>query len=198
MKRTGVNEDTRIWCEYCRVFVYNNRINREKHDNSPQHQANFKKKVDILRKEEEQRKKLQGYSDNTTCAASTKSFYQSTSPSSSTSVAGEPVNILNLKSQTKSEKKPATVLGLSSTIIPGKAKTPKVTEVETTEVVKRPEINKSAEIKSFSFDLKRKIKEDEKCLMEAADKEEPVNDSIEEKDALEMLSLLKNKKNKNK
>ena len=53
-----VYEETRYWCEYCRIFVYNNRINREKHDNSPQHQANFKKRVDAIRREEKEREKL--------------------------------------------------------------------------------------------------------------------------------------------
>ena len=99
------NEDTRIWCEYCRVFVFNNRINREKHDNSPQHQANFKKKVETLRREELEKKKILGSlsKDDT----SLRSFYQTDTGIKSSNLESDDKslsNMLNLNFKKKKTK----------------------------------------------------------------------------------------------
>lgn len=34
---------SRIWCKYCRIFVYDNKPSRQKHDTSQKHLANIKK-----------------------------------------------------------------------------------------------------------------------------------------------------------
>jgi hypothetical protein len=187
-KSTGfkANEDTRIWCEYCRIFVYNNRINREKHDSSPQHQANFKKKVESIRREEEEKKRLQ--KDLVTKPATTKSFYNSGNSSASSSSQNQPTNILSLKSSsTPVEKK--QILGLST------LKSPVASNPKPTSPVFEHSLSLSdkpvVDIKSTASDLKRKIKEDEKLILEPV--ELPV--SVYDEDVpLESLSMFKKKK----
>lgn len=177
-KTTGfkANEDTRIWCEYCRIFVYNNRINREKHDNSPQHQSNFKKKVETIRKEEQQKKRLQNDLFQIPSSGN-KSFY-SESPQNQ-----QPLNLLNMKPATIEKKK---ILGLSST----EPKTSsKMTGINFDDEIK--EISTIVDIKSVSSELKRKMKDDEKLVIEPKT-EEPQSDDI----TLESLNMFKKKKAK--
>lgn len=180
------NEDTRIWCEYCRIFVYNNRINRDKHDTSPQHQANFKKKVETLRREEEQKKRSlpsQPVSDSLS-----KSFYQKTKPlASSSSKTDAPANILSIKCL----KKPVEakiVLGLATSSI---IHVPITIEADSS--VEYSETRAATlDIKSTASELKRKMNVDENSLMEPTDKPEPVNEDA----SVEVLSLFKKKKSK--
>jgi hypothetical protein len=187
MKRTTsgfkANEDTRIWCEYCHIFVYNNRINRDKHNNSQQHQTNFKKRVETIRKEEEQQKRLQS-NIVTKPSASSKSFYGD-SKASLNPQNQQNLNLLNMKSSTGDRKK---ILGLSS--------------IETVPKVQKIYINDdiidsttsakiSVDIKSTASELKRKMNEDEKMVFEPKS-EKP---SIEEV-TLESLNVFKKKKSK--
>ena len=182
------NEDTRIWCEYCRIFVYNNRINREKHDASPQHQANFKKKVETLRREEEEKKKLLPRLADP--VSTNKSFYQSTILTVNKNPKS-PVDNLSMKSTVKTTEKKA-VLGL--------AKVPKElvkNSSENNETAQLDADSKSiplnVDIKSTTLELKRKMKEDEKSLIEKTEEQE-VSDS--QVFAEEVLSLFKKKKSK--
>ena len=188
------NEDTRIWCEYCRVFVYNNRINREKHDNSPQHQANFKKKVEHLRREEEARKRLH-LDDKEPSSAATKSLsFYNTAPKISGITATKPVNILNLKSSFNKGSEKKAVLGLSSSTIIVKQSNSGT--MEHLEVTKFKDAQKSTDIKTFASEMKRKIKDDELSLLDGNTDKELVVGIVDEDDALKMLSLMKSKKSK--
>lgn len=186
-KSTGfkANEDTRIWCEYCRIFVYNNRINREKHDSSPQHQANFKKKVETIRREEEEKKRL--YKDLVTEPDSTKSFYNSGNSTASLSSQSQPANILSLKSSSSTVEK-KQIMGLST------LKSPLTSHQKSTTPIFDNSMSSSekqiADIKSTASDLKRRIKEDEKLILEPVGP--PV--SVEEDVPLESLSMFKKKK----
>ena len=182
------NEDTRIWCEYCRIFVYNNRINREKHDASPQHQANFKKKVETLRREEEEKKKLLPRLADP--VSTNKSFYQSTTLTVNKNSESH-VNNLSMKNTIKTTEKKA-VLGL--------AKEPKELvnhASQTSESAPFEADSKSmplnVDIKSTAAELKRKMKEDEKSLIEKTEEQE-ISDS--QVCAEEVLSLFKKKKSK--
>lgn len=178
------NEDTRIWCEYCRIFVYNNRINREKHDNSPQHQANFKKRVETIRREEEQQKRLQN-DLVTKPATGTKSFYLDSKTKTQTQ---QPLNVLSAKSSSSVEKK--KILGLSSN-------EPPVTSISLnldTEAVEQPSRTTSlatVDIKSTASELKRKMKEDEKIVLGPL-ANEPEPEAVEV--TLESLNVFKKKK----
>src|SRR3990167_6708338 len=98
-------ETTRIWCEYCRVFVFNNRISRDKHDQSPQHKENIKKKVNALRREEQEKAKLL---PKVVKSSVEGSFYNS-SASSTAAVSKPNQPLLN----PKSVRSKAQVLGLS-------------------------------------------------------------------------------------
>lgn len=194
MKKTSfkTNEDTRIWCEYCRIFVYNNRINREKHDNSPQHQANFKKRVETIRREEEQQKKLQNDLINKT-ATSSKSFYSDSKTSSSNPQNQRPLNLLSMKSSSTLKLK-KEILGLSpiDTIEP-------VTNAQRTTFLPSDDAKETrnytpplnVDIKSVASELKRKIKEDEKMVLEP----KPVESETDEI-TLESLNVFKKKKTK--
>lgn len=185
----GKNEDTRIWCEYCRIFVYNNRINRDKHDSSPQHQANFKKKIETLRREEEQKNRSLPSQTASNSTSSTKSFYQATNTTSLTSAAStqNPANILSIKSSKKpSETK--TILGLATNS--AEAKTVHEPPKKPDDIMTEQRIH--LDIKSTVSDLKRKMKDDEKSLMEPTDKSE----SAKEDASVEALSLFNKKKSK--
>jgi hypothetical protein len=182
-------EDTRIWCEYCKIFVYNNRINREKHDKSPQHQANSKKKIEQLRKEESQAKKDSSLSDT---SSSSKSFYYNNSASS------KPVeisNILNIKSSLTNNAVKRPVLGLSTFGIKAEreqssANLNNLSVVENS--IKRSSV--SIDVKSSILDLKRKALNDEKATFDMFGKDEK-NIKIEETNAqLEIEGLFKKKK----
>lgn len=48
------------WCEFCRTFVYNNKISRDKHDNSDWHRDNVQKFIDRQQREEVQKQRLLG------------------------------------------------------------------------------------------------------------------------------------------
>lgn len=181
------NEDTRIWCEYCRIFVFNNRINREKHDNSPQHQANFKKNVETLRREELEKKKILGnLTVDLKSASSSRSFYQngkeiSPNPAShahSTSEGQSLGNMLNLKRKPLQEE---SVSSRDRKMIPGLTTTKKpLQSISAPSSIKptrdsRGEIQllrhipiSDSDLKSTSSDLKRKIFEDEKKLLSAS------------------------------
>jgi hypothetical protein len=43
-------KETRIWCEMCKVFVYNNPIQRKKHDQSPKHVNLIKRQLKSIHK----------------------------------------------------------------------------------------------------------------------------------------------------
>lgn len=188
-KSTGfkANEDTRIWCEYCRIFVYNNRINREKHNSSPQHQANFKKKVENIRREEEEKKRLQ--KDLVTKPDNTKSFYSIGNSNTSSSSQSKPANILNLKSSAKTAEK-KQILGLSSFKSPVASH-----QMTASSVIENPlpSVEKPIiDIKSAAFELKRKINEDEKMILELVEHPAVGDEYV----PLETLSMFKKKKNK--
>ena len=179
------NEDTRIWCEYCRIFVYNNRINREKHDNSPQHQANFKKKVETIRREEEEKKKLQNVLETKPTAS--KSFYNDSKALQTTQ--SQPLNILNLKSSLKSLKK-KPILGLSTV----KNKTVQKTILPSDDPL--PSENRTVfDIKSVSSELKRKMMDDEKLVsVSEPEKTENVTEDIDSESL--SMSMFKKKRSK--
>lgn len=188
------NEDTRIWCEYCRIFVYNNRINREKHDSSPQHQANFKKKVEMLRKEEEQASKL--LKNELTSVKFERSFYQtaSTSTNSISNSDIQPTNILSLKSTTGKTVEKKAVLGLN------KATVSKDSQVISSRPIDEdsdssPIHKTNLDLKTVSHDLKRKAKDDEKLLFE---QKQPAEYETHDDSAttLESLNVFKKKKTK--
>ena len=173
-------EETRYWCEYCRIFVYNNRINREKHDSSPQHQANFKKKVETLRKEEREREKM---NPKPVQSAKTESFYNK--PVSAKVVKETaPVHLLNVKSQSTGVKK--QVLGLAST--------PK-TKPETTPTFEPEQTANdfAVDIKSTTSDLKRMIAEDEITLLTESSTK-PDSSSQEPSVEVHLSSMFKKKK----
>ena len=194
MRKSGafnVNTDTRIWCEYCRIFVYNNRINREKHDSSPQHQANFKKKVETLRREDEQQKKILS-SQSTSTASANKSFYQASTTagvSNSSAASNSPGTLLNFNGSSKSaEKKPILGLSTNSAVIKKESEKP----VDGNTLSQYSKVKKPLDIKSAASELKRKMKEDEKSLVEKSLQVEPVH---EDADA-DVLTLFKKKKSK--
>lgn len=183
MKKT-TPEDTRIWCEYCRIFVYNNRINREKHQNSPQHQANFKKKVETIRREEEQQKRLQNDVVKKP-STNSKSFYSASNPQSQ-----QPLNLLNMKSSTVEKKK---ILGLSSTEPKTNLQKTNVTNVNLDDEVKDVTV---IDIKSAASELKRKMKDDEKLVIEPKTEEQIMTPSPTDDVTLESLIVFKKKKTK--
>lgn len=198
MKKTTsfkANEDTRIWCEYCRIFVYNNRINRDKHDNSPQHQTNFKKRVEVLRREEDEKKILQSNLNDK--ASSSKSFYSASTGSSTSFNTSQPLNMLNLKSSSSKTTEKKSVLGLSDstkiTTAASSNNTVQNDKISHYEEAESKNLNLSGEeIKSFSSELKRKIKDDERSVMERSEKESLESAQVD--DALVLLELLKNMK----
>lgn len=180
MKKTGFkgNENTRIWCEYCRTFVYNNRINRDKHDSSPQHQANFKKKVETLRREEEQKKRSLPSQPASTLAAS---FYQTTaattttpsSTSSSTNIVDTPANILSIKSAKKPvEAKTVLGLGTNSNVVKV-VREPSKNTADDTSVEYSEHRAPPLDSKSISSELKRKMYSDERRLFEGIEHIDP-------------------------
>ncbi len=142
-----VLEETRYWCEYCRIFVYNNRINREKHDYSPQHQANFKKKIDLIRREEKEREKLQ--LKPLQPSSKLNSVYNTSS--AKTQETSTPVtNILNVKANAAAPKK--KVIGLAS-----EKEKPGVPNTYVSAVVQNNSLDYNVDITASSGDLKRKI-----------------------------------------
>lgn len=180
-------EETRYWCEYCRIFVYNNRINREKHESSPQHQANFKKKVDAIRREEKEREKL---FPKKTEPISTKpeSFYNSTTLKPS-EYSTPPTNVLSLKASASAPKK--QILGLA----------PKTKQKETTPKGGSTSISTiestgafSVDIKASSSDLKRKIADDELSLLTFKTESAPNAEVVEGEAEIDMTALFKKKK----
>lgn len=184
------NEDTRIWCEYCRIFVYNNRINRDKHDDSPQHKENFKKKVDTLRKEEEAQKVLNSESSSN---KSGKSFYQG-GPHSANSAQNisniKPNNILNLKSCAERPAEKKMILGLSSS-----DSTKLISRSFEEDINSSPVQKSNSDSKSVTSYVKRKVKEDEKLLFGHNGPAETEQDE-DTSSTLESLNMFKKKKTK--
>jgi hypothetical protein len=186
------NEDTRIWCEYCRIFVYNNRINREKHDNSPQHKANFKKKIELLRKEEQVHSKQ---SLDKSVNLSAESFY-SPAKEKSSNLSSNSNTLLNVKSA--SIKKP--ILGLSAI----KAQISKKTVENNTDTVdsQYSMISSNCLNSNKTYDsqeLKNKIFDDEKACMaiEISPKSSVMpNESDCNLESVDMSSLFKSKPRK--
>lgn len=166
------NQDTRYWCEYCRIFVYNNRINREKHEASPQHTANFKKRVETLRREEQelQRNKavFGGNVKGSEGANANSSFYNKTTAVSSASGSASGIkNVLSIKTATETQtqkKKPILGLGTSENKV-NRVKTVVKTDSEpdgsAAAVNLMVKTSNFIDIKTATKDLKRKIIEDE-------------------------------------
>lgn len=180
------NEDTRLWCEYCRIFVYNNRINREKHANSPQHQANFKKRVETIRMDEEQQKKLQhDLITKTETGNGNKSFY---STSSSPQIQHQPLNLLSMKSSSALKLK-KEILGLSPVDPVHPATGLKNANLLPSDDAKTPLI--VVDIKSTASELRNKMKEDEKMVLEPKSNESETGEIT-----LESLNVFKKKKTK--
>ena len=157
------SEDTRFWCEYCRIFVYNNRINREKHENSPQHQANFKKKIENIRKDESA-----SLSSTAKHKSFSNSFYDNSHKGSVPIEESSPVNILTIKpsNSLKIVKKP--LLGLPTNTSappssgPSKANNIDLSPTGTERNCKQTCQINAASIKNYVSELKRKSGGDEK------------------------------------
>lgn len=52
MEKKEYRKETRIWCELCKVFVYNNPQQRKKHDNSPKHAGLIKRQLQNIHKKQ--------------------------------------------------------------------------------------------------------------------------------------------------
>lgn len=184
------SEDTRIWCEYCRIFVYNNRINREKHDSSPQHQSNFKKKIEFLRKQES----AKNSPSISHTKSSSNSFYDKSYQNSSLTTESNVLSIKNSNS-VKVAKKP--LLGLS---INNSPKTTNSNEINLStlgnyeDVKKQANVNASS-IKSTVSELKRKSRDDEDNMI-LNDSEKTGNDLLAEDSPIltDLSSVFKKKK----
>lgn len=193
------NEDTRIWCEYCRIFVYNNRINRDKHDNSPQHKSNFNKKVETLRKEEEESQKIVKY--GTVIGKSGKSFYQegpAVNLTSSQKSNNSGLNhVLNLKSSSLKLIEKKNVLGLSGSVSANKEEQKKSIDiVQNLDLPIHEQKKLKVDMKSISFDLKRKVKDDEKLVFDRHELNVQEAEIEDPSLALESLTMFKKKKTK--
>jgi hypothetical protein len=186
-----VYEETRYWCEYCRIFIYNNRINREKHDKSPQHQANFKKRVENIRSEEKKREKL---IPMTTTIASTKfnSVYTVSSVKQQES-STIPTHLLNIKTAAVAPKK--QVLGLSLHSVKHTHK-PSNDELYIS-TSKNDSSIFSVDVKAYASDLKRKIAEDE-LELHSSKREEQQTESTSQQPEVDLSSMFKKKKRANK
>jgi len=75
-------DNSKFWCEYCRVYIYDNVLCRRNHENSPQHRDAIKRHVSKLQKRDQETRTLErefsartGVAFGESEAAKANSFY---------------------------------------------------------------------------------------------------------------------------